>query len=266
MAVTSRERYAVVSCHVERPLDDRVWAAFSRLQSGKPGGFAVAALMRPADGRAGEDEAVWLERAREAASRGPLGHHTHWTGPDHARPTGSGTGPRVLEEGRRLRELGLAPTLFCGGGWYTDEQVAEACAELGYVDCTPRASRPPYLEADERWASLATPSRIVLHSGRQLLALPTTHSLGDLARVVLRREPRARMPRRIYTLRAKPTLPPVVHVYFHDTDLLNARRRLLLPLVLTALARRAQRTDLDDYAATLPEEVPEIGWADVQRP
>ena len=46
------------------------------------------------------------------------------------------------QEGRRLRELGLAPTLFCGGGWYTDADVAEACAELGYVDCTPRARRP----------------------------------------------------------------------------------------------------------------------------
>ena len=27
------ERYAVVSCHVERPLDDRIWERFSRLQA-----------------------------------------------------------------------------------------------------------------------------------------------------------------------------------------------------------------------------------------
>src|SRR5438034_6734496 len=26
----------------------------------------------------------WLERAREAAARGPLGHHTHWTAPDRS--------------------------------------------------------------------------------------------------------------------------------------------------------------------------------------
>ena len=32
MGATSRERYAVVSCHVERPLDDAVWARFSALQ------------------------------------------------------------------------------------------------------------------------------------------------------------------------------------------------------------------------------------------
>ena len=76
------QRYAVVSCHVERPLDDRAWALFARVQSR----FPVAALMRAP--HEGEDRELWLERAREAAARGPLGHHTHWTGPSHARPTG----------------------------------------------------------------------------------------------------------------------------------------------------------------------------------
>jgi hypothetical protein len=247
MAVTSRERYAVVSCHVERPLDDRVWSAFSRLQAGRPAGFAIAALLRPADERAGEDEERWLARALEAASRGPLGHHTHWTAPDHARPTSGGTGGRVLEEGRRLRTLGLEPTLFCGGGWYTDEAVAGACAELGYADCTPRASRPPYLAADAPWASLVAPAKVRLPSGRPLLSLPTTHSLGDLARELTR------------------GLPSYVHVYFHDTDLLDRRRRLLLKGVLVALARRARPTDLDALGAALREEAPEIAWADVER-
>ena len=92
MGATSQERYAVVSCHVERPLDDAVWARFLSLQERRPGGFALAALMRPADTSAGEDESRWLERAREAAARGPLGQHTHWTAPDHARPTGGATG------------------------------------------------------------------------------------------------------------------------------------------------------------------------------
>src|SRR5688572_6703199 len=121
MGATSAERYAVVSCHVERPLEDEVWARFVALQRRRPGGFAIAALMRPADPSFGEDETLWHERAREAASLGPLGHHTHWTAPDHARPTGGGAGERVLVEGARLRERGLTPTLFCGGGWYTDE-------------------------------------------------------------------------------------------------------------------------------------------------
>src|SRR5436305_8199438 len=78
--------YAVASCHVERPLDDRVWARYRALLQRRPGGFAIASLMRPpADG---EDGALFAARAREAAALGPFGHHTHWTSPTHARPTG----------------------------------------------------------------------------------------------------------------------------------------------------------------------------------
>jgi hypothetical protein len=247
-AQVSRERYAVVSCHVERPLDDAVWARFSALQAARPGGFAIAALVRPADPAFGEDEAAWLARAREAASRGPLGHHTHWTAPDHARPTGGDTGARVLAEGRRLRELGLTPTLFCGGGWYTDESVADACAELGYVDCTARATRPSYLPGGERWASAADPTEIELPSGRTLRAIPTTHSLGDLARALPRRR-----------------LPSLVHVYFHDTDLVDARRRALVQAGLRALARRARVADFDALAARAFAAAPRVAWADVTR-
>jgi hypothetical protein len=249
MADTTRERYAVVSCHVERPLDDETWARFSELQTRCPGGFAIAALMRPADLAAAEDEGRWLERARDAAGRGPLGQHTHWTAPDHARPTTGDAGRRVLEEGRRLRELGLAPSLFCGGGWYTDEEVAEACAELGYVDCTPRASRPSYLPERAPWASLARPARIKLGSGRHLAALPTTHSVGDLARSFRPGAPRLSL----------------VHVYFHDTDLLDRRRRVLVSVLLRLLARRAQPTDLDAVAALIGDDAPEVAWADVAR-
>ena len=249
-----------------------MWARFIALQRRRPGGFAIAAFVRPADPAFGEDETVWLERAREAMSLGPLGHHTHWTAPDHARPSshvtdrhkllseqppgGAGDlvtdrhkapGARVRDEGQLLRGLGVAPTLFCGGGWYTDVEVAEACAELGYVDCTPRAQRPAYLEAGEKWASLQAPASIELPSGRTLRAIPTTHSLGDLARALTRR-----------------VLPEVVHVYFHDTDLLDARRRVLLRTTLPILARRARVTDLDALARELPE-TPRVWWDDVAR-
>jgi len=245
----SRERYAVVSCHVERPLDDAVWARFSALQETRPGGFVIAALMRPADSTAGEDESQWLDRAREAAARGPLGHHTHWTAPDHARPVKGDPGQRVRSEGARLGELGLAPTLFCGGGWYTDADVAEACAELGYVDCTPRAVRPPYLEQGERWASLASPARVRLSSGKLLRTIPTTHSLGDVGRALVRRQP----------------LPAFVHVYFHDTDLLNRRRSAMIRGLLPLLARRTQPTDLDALGRQVLDSAPSVAWDDVTR-
>jgi hypothetical protein len=247
MPHTTGTRYAVVSCHVERPLDPDVHRRFLELQARRPGGFRIAPLVRPVDSAAGEDEADWLDRARRMADVGSFGHHTHWTAPDHARPTTDDTGERVLAEGRRMRELGLEVRAFCGGGWYTDEAVAEACAELGYVDCTPRATRPGYLGEGERWARIAAPSRIRLASGRELGAIPTTHSLGDLARAL----PRPR------------SLPRVVHVYFHDTDLVDRRRRTALRMLLPLLARLARPSDLVTLAAELLPSAPEVEWVEV---
>ena len=148
-----------------------------------------------------------------------------------------------------MGELGLTPTLFCGGGWYTDDDVAEACVELGYIDCTPRAVRPPYLPEGERWASLQAPARVRLGSGRLLRAIPTTHSLGDLGRALGRRRP----------------LPDVAHVYFHDTDLLDRRRRAMLRLLLPLLARRAKPTDLDALSREVLDDAPVVAWDDVAR-
>ncbi|MGH2936426.1 MAG: hypothetical protein ACRDL2_18195 [Gaiellaceae bacterium] len=186
-----------MSCHVERPLDDGAWERFDRLQRRRPGGFGVIALLRPPDDAFGEDEERWLVRARAAAARGPIGLHTHWTSPTHARPTGGDPAARVRREAAWMRERGLEPTYFCGGAWYSDDSVRAAVAELGLVDCTPRTGGP----ADG--------------------VLPTTHSLGALARAVLR------------------PLPPYVHAYFHDYDLLVPQRRYALYASLAVLGRRS---------------------------
>jgi hypothetical protein len=193
---------AIVSCHVERPLDDAVWARFDALQASRPGGFDVIALLRPPDAAYGEDEGAWLERARAAASRAPVGLHTHWTSPTHARPVGGAGDPaaRVRRETEWMRSRGIEPVFFCGGGWYTDEAVRRVVRELGLVDCTLRLGVPAPGE------------------------LPTTHSVGALARALLR------------------PLPPYVHAYFHDYDLLDPRRRLALAIGLRVLRRR--RTQL----------------------
>jgi hypothetical protein len=198
-------RPAVVSCHVERPLDDRASWLFARLQRR----FPVAALIRAP--HEGEDEGLWLERARAAATRGPLGHHTHWTSPTHARPTGGDPAAKVREEAAWLREQGLRPTLFCGGGWYTDDGVRAAVSELGYADCTSREGVPRIEDG--------------------LVVLPTTHSLGALAKAVLWRLDR-----------------PHVHVYFHDYDLLDRRRRDTLVASLYLLRLRRGLGDLDRLA------------------
>lgn len=189
--------HAVVSCHVERPLDDAAWSRFDRLQRRRPGGFDVIALLRPPDPAFGEEEQPWLERAHAAADRAPFGLHTHWTSPTHARPSNGDAAARVRKEAQWMRERGLDPRYFCGGGWYTDDAVRATVAELGLVDCTPRTGAPG-------------PG-----------VLPTTHSLGALTRAVMR------------------PLPPYVHAYFHDYDLLDPVRRSALVVSLAVLGRRA---------------------------
>jgi hypothetical protein len=221
-------RYAVVSCHVERPLDDEVWARFARLQKGRPGGFRIAALMRPPDPAAGEDEERWFVRAREAARRGPLGLHTHWTAPDHARPTNGDPAALVREQIRWLRaRSGLDVALFCGGGWYMDEAVAEVLGELGFADCTATSFRPSYLRDGAPRLEVTEPTYLALSNGDRLLELPTTHSIGMLARAL-----------------AGPLREPLVHAYFHDTDLLHRSRWIALRVGLSILGRRRTAIDL----------------------
>ena len=206
----------MVSCHLEQPLRDDSWARFDALQRRRPGGFDVIALIRPPDPASGEAEEPWLERARAASARAPLGLHTHWTSPTHARPTGGDPAGRVRAETAWMRERGLDPVYFCGGGWYTDGEVRAAVRELGLVDCTPRGGSP-------------SPG-----------ILPTTHSLGQLARAVL-----------------APRLPAYVHAYFHDYDLLDAARRTTLLASLRVLGRRS--APADPVALAHPANEPDDG-------
>jgi hypothetical protein len=198
---------AIVSCHLEQPLRDDAWARFDELQQRRPGGFDVIALMRPPDAAYGEDVERWLTRARAASSRGPFGLHTHWTSPTHARPSGGDPAERVRKEVEWMRSQSLEPHYFCGGGWYTDDAVRDTVHQLGLIDCTERGG-------------LSRPG-----------VLPTTHSLGQLARAVL-----------------KP-LPEYVHAYFHDYDLLDPIRRSVLVTSLRVLGRRRAQLELSRVSA-----------------
>ena len=206
--MAGQKRYAVVSCHVERLLDDAVWAAFSRLQERAPSGFRIAALVRPPDERAGEDPEEWLRRARRAASQGPFGHHTHWGGREQARPLGGDPAGRVLREGEWLRAAGLRPTLFCGGGWYLDGDVAAAAAELGYADCTATSFRPA---VSRRGRAEARRARAVPARARRgqsaARASDDAHARDALSERA--RSPRARRARRARLFsRLRPARPP----------------------------------------------------------
>jgi hypothetical protein len=192
-------------------------------------------LRPPADG---EDHALWLERARVAAQLAPLGHHTHWGGERQARPTGTiDAAGRVRDEAAWLREHGLSPRYFCGGGWYLDTGLAEVLAELGYVDCTATTFRQSYLPDDAPRLQLPAPARLRLPSGALLLELPATHSVGMLGRGLLR-------------------LPARVHLHFHDWELVDRRRAAAIEALLRLLGllrRPATVAELADRVAGAPE-------------
>ena len=140
--------------------------------------------------------------------------------------------------GAWLRSVGLEATLFCGGGWYFDERVADAVADLGYADCTATAFRPAYLADDAPHLQLAEPTWLELAGGRRLLELPTTHSIGMLARGIF----------------ARSSTQQVVHAYFHDTDLLDVRRSAALRMGLGVLGRRRTPSDLGELQRGLRPE------------
>lgn len=199
--------------------------------------------MRPPDRGAGEAEERWLDRARTASRHGPLGHHTHFGGRQTARPQEGGPLPQeqVRAEADWLRARNLQPRFWCGGGWFIDEAVAEAIADLGYADCSATAFRPSYLPARAPRLSVSEPAWIRLRSDR-FLELPSTHSLGSAARA------------------AFGPLSRYLHVYFHDTDLLDSHRRIALRATLAILGRRRTPTDLEQMAEEVASDAPEVSF------
>jgi hypothetical protein len=241
---------AAVSCHTERVLDDKVWDRYAKLAAASPGGFAITSLLRPPQGIEMRSEAVWLERAKQARSWGPIGLHTHFGGPVKARPVAGGApspAEQVRAETAWLRQRGIATELFCGGGWYIDGDMASVLAELGYADCTAIPAAHTYMTEDLIRAELAQPATLRAPDGSALPEVPTTHSLGMLARALATRR-----------------LPPVVHVMFHDYDLLDRKRRLAIPVLLSALARVRRPVDLD-YLAREARKAPGPDWTEVAR-
>jgi hypothetical protein len=147
----------------------------------------------------------------------------------------------VRREGAWLRDQGLIPSVFCGGGWYSDPDVIRAVADLGYADCTATAWRPRYLPEGAPRLALDQPAWVLLPDGRRVLELPTTHSTGALVRSIAH------------------ALPPVVHVHFHDYELLDRRRAVALIVGLRLLRLRRRPARLDEMQ-TQREERLEVLW------
>jgi hypothetical protein len=237
----------VVSCHVERLLEDATWTRFAQWQRSAPGGFRIAALIRPPAPDAGEREDVWLDRVAVARRHGPLGHHTHFGGVEGARPPAPDRAPeQVRVEAEWLRERDVVPRFWCGGGWYLTPSIASVLCDFGYIDCSATAFPLDYLPSGAPHLRVDAPCTLVLADGRTLLELPATHTLGMAARLLA--SPAA--------IRGR-----IVHVYFHDWDLMERRRALTLRAVLTLLGRRCRRSDLDELAGAVTGDAPELSFA-----
>ena len=181
-----------------------VWERYSRPRCARrPAGLrdrvaAAAAVRRRGRG------AVRRARARGGGARAVRPPHALDVA-DRTRGRPAATRPSACcDEGRWLREQGLEPRFFCGGGWYMDAPRARARSPSSGTPTAPRprGGRVPPAGAAAR--ALDQPAWVRLDDGRRVLELPTTHSLGAAAR---ERSPRA--------------LPPVVHVHFHDYELLD---------------------------------------------
>ena len=179
------ERHAVVSCHVERPLDDRAWLPFEQLLRRRAGGFVVTPFLRPPHAASGENESLWLERAhtrRPRSARPP-----HALGRPDPGPTGGAVDAAavVRAEVAWLRANGVEPRYFCGGGWYFDAPLAERSQRSATWTARPRRSvSVPRRRTRRACSCRAAPPAPRLR--RKLLELPATHSLGMLARGLAR--------------------------------------------------------------------------------
>ena len=250
MRPTSAERYAVVSCHVERPLDDAVWAAFADLQRRRPGGFAVAALMRPPDAEAGEhDEELWL------AAR-PRGRRPRAARPPHALHEPD---PRTPDRRRhRAHGCGARARGCATAGWRRRSSAAAAGTPIATSPRHARSSGTSTARRGRPGPATCSATR----RGRSSRRLPSSTSTASRCRSC--RRPTARA-----TSRGRwrgPGCPDRVHAYFHDTDLLDSRRRTLI--VLGAAAPRpppARRPISTRSGPSSARPTPSVAWTDVAR-
>jgi hypothetical protein len=146
----------------------------------------------------------------------------------------------VRDEIEWVRSQGIEPRWFCGGGWYLDAAVAETLAAAGYVDCSATTFRQPYLDDHAPRLQLPGPRRVRVRSGALLLELPATHSVGMLARGLAR-------------------LDGLVHLHFHDWELVDRRRAVAIWALLRLLRLRRRPLALAQLAE-LAADAEELAW------
>ena len=162
--------------------------AILRAAAQRPGGFASPRSSGRRMPRSARTRAVARAGARGGRA-GPFGHHTHWTAPDHARPTSDGTGARVLAEGAlegggRARADALLRRRLVHGRGGRGRVRGARLRRLHAARVASAVSRRGRALGIARGAGARSHCR----RGERCAPMPTTHSLGDLARASPRRE------------------------------------------------------------------------------
>ena len=240
---SSSKRYAVVSCHVERPLDDACWSRFSRSAG-------------PAPGRLPDRSADTTPRCGRRRGRGSAGSSGRAGRPSKGRSASTPTSSLPGMHGRQ--NPGPSTPSACGSeaGWLRESRSRAWRSSAAAAGTWTRAL------AETLSPSSATPTARRPPSGR-----PTSRRARRGSRPPTRRGSPCRAERACSSSprRTRSAWPPglrsavaraatVVHVYFHDTDLLSAAAtaRSSSPCAVLGRRRRADRprTSLPTRLAT----------------
>ena len=224
---------------------------FARLQQRPAGRISHRRARAPARRAGGEDDALWLERAREAAARGPFGQHTHWTRPTTPGPPAATRARACCDEGAWLRERGAAADALLR------RRLVHRRARRSGV----RGARLRRLHAALRRGRRTSPTAPLGRSS----AAPAWIKFRQVRPCSPSRPPARSASWRAGAIARQGSGEPVVHVYFHDTDLLDRK---------PAGGRSARRSDCSRAAGSRPTSMrsaprsphaPERPWASVAR-
>ena len=158
-----------VSCHVERPLDDRVWEVFASFRSSSgPAEPSWLRCLRPPEKREGERWEPWLARAHDPSqARGRWGCTRTGPGFAHAPPERRGPGrPRPWSRVAGSRRKGSPRRSSAGAAGTGIPTSARRSPSSGMPTAPPRRSVPSYLPPDSPpRLELVEQARVVLPSG-----------------------------------------------------------------------------------------------------
>ena len=208
MGATSRERYAVVSCHVERPLDDAVWARFSRSSGdGRAASRSPRSCGPPIRPSARTRRPGSSERARQRRSARSGTTRTGRPRTTRDRRGGRDDGRARSRRGRtNARARSRADALL--RRWLVHGRRASPRRAPSSATSTARPALQP--------TSVSAPRA---SGGRRSTRRPSWSCRRAASFARSRRRTRSAI------LRARSDAAiclELVHVYFHDTDLLDA--------------------------------------------